>query len=303
MMMARARHAAVCLVLAVLTTTNVVPRVGAFTGGLRAAVTQQLRPHDCSMAAASSTVVSRRSPRNSNAAAAGVPSSTRRRLASPSALPMAPMDFPGAGAGAGSPERDPRELDPALEGNAGDTYVKCGKCQACYAVKVEVLGRGRIIECSVCGNKWFQTAERALTLTENFLMKDWTENRAKDAAEAAKRVASFELFVGNIPLSVSEKDLGAIFGNFGDVKSATLVTDANGDSKGYGNVRMTSAEDGQKAIKALNGIEIQGKSMLVKVGASNASGAGGGGGRGRSFQGRGGGGRGGYAAGRGGGGF
>lgn len=41
------------------------------------------------------------------------------------------------------------------------------------ALVVQVLGRGRIIECSVCGNKWFQTAERALTLTENFLMKVW----------------------------------------------------------------------------------------------------------------------------------
>lgn len=181
---------------------------------------------------------------------------------------------------------------------------------------LQVLGRGRIIECSVCGNKWFQTAERALTLTENFLMKvrqrqrrrflvaetrrtgarlgsfgrgrqpdhadpntmkmsydpsshggvgstanrenypgreeahgfvdapsccspqlptrdgnevrlvhisyrnphspkpvpglvvhrqDWTEERARDAAESVKRFAGFDLFVGNIPFSVSEK--------------------------------------------------------------------------------------------------
>ncbi|CAN0158407.1 unnamed protein product, partial [Hapterophycus canaliculatus] len=122
----------------------------------------------------------------------------------------------------------------------------------------QVLGRGRIIECSVCHNKWFQTAERALTLTENFLMKGWTEDRAKDAAESVKRFAGFDLFVGNIPFSVSEKDLGAIFGNFGEVKSASLVTDENGESKGYGSIKMGSAEDGQKAIKALNGIEIQG---------------------------------------------
>lgn len=53
---------------------------------------------------------------------------------------MIPMDFPGAGAGSSpdSVEKDPRDLDPALEGNAGDNYVKCGKCQACYAMKVEV---------------------------------------------------------------------------------------------------------------------------------------------------------------------
>lgn len=75
------------------------------------------------------------------AAAAGVGSSSRRRLSSassPSALLMASMDFSGVGAGAGSPEKDPRELDPALEGNAGDNYVKCGKCQACYPVNLEV---------------------------------------------------------------------------------------------------------------------------------------------------------------------
>eukprot|EP00903_Cladosiphon_okamuranus_P009820 g9333.t1 len=215
---------------------------------------------------------------------------------SPTALAMSSMDFPDPAA-----EKDPRELDPSLEGAAGDSYVKCGKCQACYPMDLEVLGRGRIIECSVCGNKWFQTAERALTLTENFLMKDWTEERTRDAAESVKRFAGFELFVGNIPLSVSEKDLGAIFGNFGEIKSASLVTDNNGASKGYGFVKMGSAEDGHKAIKALNGIEIQGKSMLVKVGASNSGGGAGGGGRGGGFQGRGGGGGGGR--GRGGGGY
>lgn len=34
------------------------------------------------------------------------------------------------------------------------------------------------------------------------------------------------------------QDLGAIFGNFGEIKSANLVTDNNGDSKGYGFVKV-----------------------------------------------------------------
>lgn len=57
---------------------------------------------------------------------------------------MSSTDFPGAGAGAGagSPdpaaEKDPRELDPSLEGTAGDSYVKCGKCQACYPMDLDV---------------------------------------------------------------------------------------------------------------------------------------------------------------------
>ncbi|CAM9554573.1 unnamed protein product, partial [Ectocarpus fasciculatus] len=306
MTMGRTRHAGVCLVLAALTTVAVIPGVGAFGGGLRVAITQQ--PHDCSIAASSSTV----SPRSLNpAAAASVPSSGRRRSSSSphTALSMAPpMDFGGAEPA----EKDPREMDPSLQGNAGDTYVKCGKCQACYPMELEVLGRGRIIECSVCGNRWFQTAERALTLTENFLMKDWTEDRVEQTAEAVKKFAGFNLFVGNIPFSVSEKDLGAIFGNFGEVKSTALVTDENGDSRGYGSVKMGTEEDARKAIKALNGIEIQGRSMLVKVGASNSAGGGGGGGGGGRMGGggrngggggrMGGGGRGGGYQGRGGGG-
>ncbi|CBJ27692.1 RNA recognition motif-containing protein [Ectocarpus siliculosus] len=303
MTMGRTRHAGLCLVLAALTTMAVIPGVGAFSGGLRVAITQQ--PHDCSMAASSSTV----SPRPLNPEAAAVPPSGRRRSSSsssPTALSMAPpMDFGGAEPA----EKDPREMDPSLQGSAGDTYVKCGKCQACYPMDLEVLGRGRIIECSVCGNRWFQTAERALTLTDNFLMKDWTEDRVAATAEAAKKFAGFNLFVGNIPFSVSEKDLGAIFGNFGEVKSTALVTDENGDSRGYGSVKMGTEEDGRKAIKALNGIEIQGRSMLVKVGASNSAGGGGGGGGGRMGGGgrngggrMGGGGRGGGYQGRGGGG-
>lgn len=62
----------------------------------------------------------------------------RRRLASPSALSMAPMDFNGGGAGSDPVEKDPRELDPNLEGKAGDNYVKCGKCQACYPMDLQV---------------------------------------------------------------------------------------------------------------------------------------------------------------------
>eukprot|EP00904_Undaria_pinnatifida_P014127 jgi/Undpi1/9845/HiC_scaffold_28.g12299.m1 len=301
--MARARHATAYLTVVVLATMCVIPRVGAFSGGPRVAIT---RPHDGPTTASSASIV-RPSCRN----AAAVPAQSSRRLSSPSLpapLLMASMDFSDAAgpAGAAGAADSTANQDPDLLGSPGDHYVKCGKCQACYPMQLEVLGRGRTIECSVCGNKWFQTSERALTLTENFLMKEWSEDRAKDAAEGALRFAGFDLFVGNIPFSVSEKDLGAIFGNFGEVKSTTLVTDDYGDSKGYGFVKMGSSEDGQKAIMALNGIEIQGRSMLVKVGAGSAGGMAGGRGRGRGgggggYQGRGGGGGGGYQ-GRGGGG-
>lgn len=77
----------------------------------------------------------------------------RRRLpsappssSSPSALSVMSMDFPGAGgAAAADGEKDPRELDPTLEGTAGDHYVKCGKCQACYPMQLEV----KLVSCDL----------------------------------------------------------------------------------------------------------------------------------------------------------
>lgn len=68
-MMARTRHAALCLMLAVLTTTDMIPEVGAFTGGLRPALT----PHECSVAA-QQTSVRPRSSRNN-------PAGTHRSMA------------------------------------------------------------------------------------------------------------------------------------------------------------------------------------------------------------------------------
>lgn len=42
----------------------------------------------------------------------------------------------------------------------------------------------------------------------------------------------------NLLARARTQDLGAIFGNFGEIKSASLVTDNNGDSKGYGFVKV-----------------------------------------------------------------
>lgn len=65
---------------------------------------------------------------------------------------MAPMDSPGAGAGLPDPaaEKDPRELDASLEGTAGDSYVKCGKCQACYPMDLEVRFLAGSLACFFC---------------------------------------------------------------------------------------------------------------------------------------------------------
>ena len=71
------------------------------------------------------------------------------------------------------------------------------------------------------------------------------------------------IFVGNLPFSVSEGDLSALFEPFGEVQSIQLITDREtGKPRGFGFVEMPS-EAGQKAIASLNGKDLQGRSINV----------------------------------------
>ncbi len=108
-----------------------------------------------------------------------------------------------------------------------------------------------------------------------------------------------KLYVGNLSFNVSSADLEQMFSPHGTVQSAQVIEDRDsGRSKGFGFVEMTSDEDAQKAITALNGHEHDGRTLTVNEARPRESRGGGGGGGG----GYGGGGRGGHSGGGGGGG-
>ena len=123
-----------------------------------------------------------------------------------------------------------------------------------------------------------------------------------------------ELFVGNLPWSVDDAGLQALFAQHGVVQRAKVITDREtGKSRGFGFVTMGSPADGQKAIQALNGQDMQGRALTVRAaedrrpaggggGGGGYGGGGGGGGYGGGGGGRSGGGGGGYGGGGGGGG-
>jgi len=75
---------------------------------------------------------------------------------------------------------------------------------------------------------------------------------------------STKLFVGSLPWSVSDDKLKETFEKHGNVVSAKVVTDrATGRSRGFGFVEMGSADDAQKAIRALNHSELDGRNIVV----------------------------------------
>jgi RNA recognition motif-containing protein len=112
-----------------------------------------------------------------------------------------------------------------------------------------------------------------------------------------------KLYVGNLSYSVRDSDLQDLFAAHGTVDSAQVIMDRDtGRSKGFGFVEMSSDQEAQAAISALNGREVEGRSLTVNEARPREEG-GGGGGRGRGgYGGGGGGGRGGGYGGGGGGG-
>jgi len=108
-----------------------------------------------------------------------------------------------------------------------------------------------------------------------------------------------KLYVGNLSYGMSDSDLQRIFEPHGTVQSAQVIMDREtGRSKGFGFVEMGSDAEAQAAIAALNGSQVEGRSLTVNEARPKPEG--GGGGRGGYGGGRGGGGRGGYGGGGGG---
>lgn len=63
-----------------------------------------------------------------------------------------------------------------------------------------------------------------------------------------------KLYVGNLNPEANEENLRALFSMFGTVEKAYVIPDKQtGRSAGYGFVVMSSDDDAQAAIKALNG--------------------------------------------------
>ena len=106
-----------------------------------------------------------------------------------------------------------------------------------------------------------------------------------------------KLYVGNLSYDVSSSDLETMLAAHGTVLSAEVISDrSTGRSKGFGFVEMSSEEEANAAIEALNGQETGGRTLTVNEAKPREPRSGGGGGRG----GYGGGGGGGYGGGGGG---
>ena len=73
-----------------------------------------------------------------------------------------------------------------------------------------------------------------------------------------------KLYVGNLSYEMTNTDLENLFSPHGTVQSAQVIMDRETSrSKGFGFVEMDSGEQAQAAIKALNGLESNGRALTV----------------------------------------
>ena len=101
-----------------------------------------------------------------------------------------------------------------------------------------------------------------------------------------------KLYVGNLSYQVTQEELSSHFAKYGTVQSVNLITDrSTGQSKGFGFVEMSNADEAQKALE-LNGTEFLGRKIVVSEARpqeprSGGNRGGGGGPRSRGGRGRG----------------
>ncbi len=72
------------------------------------------------------------------------------------------------------------------------------------------------------------------------------------------------IYVGNLPYSMTDASLQEAFSAHGSVDQAKVVVDRVTDrSRGFGFVEMTNDDEGRAAIEAMNGTEMDGRTLVV----------------------------------------
>ena len=86
------------------------------------------------------------------------------------------------------------------------------------------------------------------------------------------------MYVGNLPYEVGENELQELFARAGSVESVSIMRDqATGRARGFGFVEMSTDEEAQNAITALNGTAVGGRNLTVNEARPKPERGGGGG--------------------------
>lgn len=73
------------------------------------------------------------------------------------------------------------------------------------------------------------------------------------------------IYVGRLNHAITELHLELLFGHFGEVERAKVVTDPiTGETRGFGFVEMKDTRSATKAIDKLDGVKLEGTTLVVR---------------------------------------
>lgn len=87
--------------------------------------------------------------------------------------------------------------------------------------------------------------------------------KSKKERGGANKFRFTNVYVKNLPLSMSKEEMNTMFGKYGTITSSTLSVEQDGKSRGFGFVNFENPEDAQAAVDALHDTEIEGKKLYV----------------------------------------
>ena len=72
------------------------------------------------------------------------------------------------------------------------------------------------------------------------------------------------IYVGNLNYGITEDELKEVFGKYGEVTSAKIISDKySGRSKGFGFIEMTNDDEAKEAIENIDGTDVKGRNIKV----------------------------------------
>ena len=78
-------------------------------------------------------------------------------------------------------------------------------------------------------------------------------------------MSNSKIYVGNLPFSTSEQDLGDLFSQYGQITECKLITDRySGRSKGFAFITYNSADEANAAL-VMNGNDMDGRNIRVNI--------------------------------------
>jgi nucleolin len=158
-------------------------------------------------------------------------------------------DIRGAFAEHGSVQKVQMPLDRETGRSRGFAFVTMSNAEE-HAAAIEALNESEV-------------AGRTIYVSESLPKEKVAENKKK-YLDRKKKNAGTKIYVGNLNFDTTMEDLQATFEEYGEVKDCFLPTDYDGNPRGFAFLQMDD-DPAAKAIEALNGMELDGRTLNVNV--------------------------------------